>query len=69
MQTDRAALTLIAGLWSLMPMFQLRVGGGPQHAALPDAAAAFFDQALSTDRTRRPASPLEFLAACEKVLA
>jgi hypothetical protein len=42
---------------------------GPQHAALPDAAAAFFDQALSSDRTRRPASPLEFLAACEKVLA
>jgi len=44
-------------------------GLGRLDGALSDAAAAFFDRALSTDRTRRPGSPSEFLAECERVLA
>jgi serine/threonine-protein kinase len=36
---------------------------------LSDAVSAFFRTALSTERARRPREPLEFLAACERVLA
>ena len=38
-------------------------------ASLPAAAAAFFDQALSADRARRPRSAVELLARCEQVMA
>ncbi|MBA2354739.1 MAG: serine/threonine protein kinase, partial [Acidobacteria bacterium] len=44
-------------------------GMGPLDGALSDVASGFFDRALSTDRTRRPANPMEFLAACERWLA
>jgi serine/threonine-protein kinase len=37
--------------------------------ALSDAASALFRSALSTERTRRPREPLEFLVACEQALA
>jgi eukaryotic-like serine/threonine-protein kinase len=38
-------------------------------ASLSAAAAAFFDQALSADRARRPTSVAELLARCEQVMA
>ncbi len=44
-------------------------GIGPVDGALSDAASGFFDRALSTDRARRPGNAMEFLAACERVLA
>jgi serine/threonine-protein kinase len=45
------------------------LGGGGQAPGLSDAVSAFFRTALSTERTLRPREPLEFLAACEQVLA
>jgi hypothetical protein len=38
------------------------------HSSLPAGASAFFDRALSADRARRPASPMEFLERLEQVM-
>jgi serine/threonine-protein kinase len=45
------------------------IGAGHADRPLSAAAAGFFETALSVDRSRRPRSPAEFLAACEQVLA
>jgi serine/threonine-protein kinase len=45
------------------------LGGGGRAAGLSDAMSTFFRTALSTERALRPREPLEFLAACEQVLA
>lgn len=44
-------------------------GVDSRDGVLSDAAAGFFDRALSTDRARRPRNAMEFLAECERVLA
>jgi hypothetical protein len=45
------------------------LGGGGHAPGLSEATSAFFRTALSMDRALRPREPLEFLAACEQVLA
>jgi hypothetical protein len=45
------------------------VSAGLECPQLPEAAAAFFRAALSTERALRPKEALEFLSACEQVLA
>ena len=46
----------------------LAVSAGQERPQLPEAVAAFFRAALSTERARRPREALEFLGACEQVL-
>ena len=43
--------------------------GGSEAPELSEAMSAFFESALSSDRSRRPPGPLQFLAGCEQVLA